>query len=159
MFYTTTTIRFPTFLDGCSNKLGTSVRVTLCTELGSAAEGLAARKGPPALSFLSKALCFTFRNAQQKQLRQICHCCSLHNDLQNRSEPEQLLHKLGLDAQMRTRKQTNRPQHIVALRAAPRDRLEEGCLLFLSSERHAGCQLLSLLTDKQSPGEALSAIR
>ena len=153
------TIGFLTFLDRCSHKPGTSVRVTLCTGFGSAAEGLAAQKGPPILCFLSKALCFAFSYAQQKQLRQICHCCSLHNNLQNRSEPEQLLHKLGLNVQMKTRKQTNKAQHIVALCAPPRDGLEEGRLLFLASERHAGCQLPSLLTEQLSLGEARSAIR
>lgn len=139
---------FPNILDRRSHKPGTSMGVTLCTEFGNAAKGLTARNGPPALSFLSKAFCFTFSNAQQKQLRQICHCCSLHKDLQNRSEPEQLLHKFGLNTQMKTGKQTNKTQHIVALRASPRDRPKEGCLLFLSIERHAGCQLLSLWTEQ-----------
>lgn len=157
---TTMTVGFPMFLDRCSHKPDTSMRITLCTGFGSAAEGLAAQNGPPLLSFLSKALCFTFSYAQQNQLRQICHCCSLHNDLQNRSELEQLLHKLGLNAQMKTRKQTNKTLHmIVALHASLGDGLEEGCLLFLSSERHAGCQLLSLLSEQQNPGEARSAIR
>lgn len=128
---------FPTFLDRFSNKPGTSVVVTFCT-------------GPPVLSFLSKALCFAFSYTQQKQLRQICCCCSLHNNLQNRSEPEQLLHKLGFNAQMKTRKQTNKTPYIVALCASPRDGLEEGCLLFLSRERQAGCQLLSLLRSSEA---------
>lgn len=140
------TVGFPTSLDKWSNKPGTSMGVPLCT-------------GPPVLSFLSEALCFAFSHAQQKQLRQICRCCSLHNNLQNRSEPEQLLHKLGLNAQTKTRKQTNKARHIVALRASPGDGLEERCLLFLSAERRAGCQLLSLLTEQRSPGEARSATR
>lgn len=48
---------------------------------------------------------------------------------------------------------------IVALHASLGDGLKEGCLLFLSSERRAGCQLLSLLSEQQNPGEARSAIR
>lgn len=120
---------------------------------------LATRNGPLILSFLSKALCLAFNYTQQKQLRQICHCCSLHNNLQNRSEPEQLLHKLGLNAQTKTRKQTNKMEHGFAPHASPPDGLKEGCLLFLSSEKRTGCQLLSLLTEQQSPGEARSAIR
>lgn len=135
------------------------MRITLCAGFGSTAKGLTTRNGPPILSFFSKALCFAFNYAQQKQLRQICHCCSLHNNLQNRSEPEQLLHKLGLNAQMKTRKQTNKMDHGFAPCASPPDGLEEGCLLFLSSEKRTGCQLLSLLTQQQSLGEAPSAIR
>lgn len=60
---TTMTVGFPMFLDRCSHKPDTSMRVTLCTGFGSAVEGLAAQNGPPLLSFLSKALCFAFSYA------------------------------------------------------------------------------------------------
>lgn len=155
ILYTTLTVGFPTFSGRCSHKPGSFERVTLCTGIGSAAKGLAAQNSPLVLPVLSKSQCFTFNYAQQKWLKQVCHCCLIHNDLQNRSEPEQLFHKLGVNVQMKTRKQAKRSTLLCFVPLYKRGLRRDVCSSFPQESKVASC----FPCGQNSLGEAHFAIK
>lgn len=140
IFYTTRTVVFPTFLGRCSHKPGILGELLSSYRDWQCCRGTCSSKRSSHFAFsFQTPNCFAFNYAQQKQLRQIYHCCSIHNDLQNRSEPEQLLHKLELNVQMKTRKQTKRstllhyvPLHKTGLR-------RDVCSSFPQESKIASC--------------------
>lgn len=86
------------------------------------------------------------------QQSRVCRCCSLNHKLQNRSEPKKLLHKSGLNAQVKIR--GKQIKHGTLMHFAHNPSQAGGGMFLLSSESHVGCQILSLLMEARSSGKA-----